>query len=134
MSNSNTFSGNNILQCTYGFRFNYPSNNNKIHHNNLITNGYNAWDENEYTNNWDNEEKGNYWADYEEKYPNAKKIWLKGIWNKPYDIPFVNNQDRYPLIFPHIRSNEKTIKIFASFLQKNLESYSFFKQILINKL
>jgi parallel beta-helix repeat protein len=131
LSNSNSFLGNNIFYCTYGLYFNYPSNSNNVHHNNLITNGYNAWDENEKTNTWDNGEKGNYWADYEEKYPNAKKIWLKGIWSIPYDIPYADNQDRYPLILPYIGSNEKTVnQIYINFFENILLYFQYFKQLL----
>jgi len=134
LSNSNNFLANNILYCTYGLNFNYPSKSNNIHHNNLLANGYNAWDENEKTNVWDNGKKGNYWADYEEKYPNAKKLWLKGIWSKPYDIPYVDNQDRYPLILPYISSNEKTTNIHISLLKKNIDSILLLKQLLIKKV
>ena len=109
LSNSNIFSGNNILYNTYGILFNFPSNNNNIHHNNLIDNGYNAWDENKKTNTWDDGKKGNYWDDYTKIYPNAKKIWLKSIWDTPYDIPIQDNKDRYPLIIPFISPKKKQL-------------------------
>jgi parallel beta-helix repeat protein len=134
LSNSNIFFGNDISYCTYGLSFNYPSNDNIIHHNNLIGNGYNAWDENEKTNYWDDGEKGNYWADYKDKYPNANKIWLKGIWSIPYDIPYIENEDRYPLILPHIISNEKTKNINKRFFSNNQVIFQILKQILFNKL
>jgi hypothetical protein len=52
------------------------------------------------SNTWYNSttEQGNYWDDYKDKYPNAKRIWLKGIWDTPYEIPDGNNKDMYPLI------------------------------------
>ncbi len=43
---------------------------------------------------------GNYWDDYKEKYPNARRIWSKGIWNNPYEISGGNNKDKYPFINP----------------------------------
>jgi len=131
LSNSNTFSGNNILYNTYGLRFNLPSSNNNIHHNNLIDNGFNALDENENTNTWDDGKKGNYWEDYTIRYPNANKIWLKGIWNTPYDIPDEDNQDRYPLIIPYIGSKEKTVNLMRNnYLEKILDCHLLLKQLL----
>ena len=131
LSNSNTISGNNILYNTYGIRFNHPSNSNNIHHNNLIDNGYNAWDENENTNTWDDGKKGNYWGDYTKRYPNANRIWLKGIWNTPYDIPGEDNQDRYPLIKPHISFKEKTVNLtHINFLEKIFDCFPMLKQLL----
>jgi parallel beta-helix repeat protein len=131
LSDNNIFTGNNILYNTYGLLFNLPSNNNKIHHNNLIDNGYNAWDENENTNSWDDGKKGNYWGDYKEKYPNARKIWLKGIWNTPYDIPEEENQDRYPLIKPYVR-NKGIIasRIQMNILEKILDFFPILKKII----
>ncbi|MHA2367034.1 MAG: right-handed parallel beta-helix repeat-containing protein, partial [Candidatus Hodarchaeales archaeon] len=131
LSDSNTFSGNNILYSTYGMFFNLPSNSNNINLNNFIDNGYNAWDENEKTNAWDDGMKGNYWADYEEKYPNARKIWLKGFWSIPYDIPYEKNQDRYPLILPHINSNVKIMNLIRiSLLEKILNAFPILTQLL----
>ena len=128
LSDSNTFSGNNILYNTYGIRLNYPSNSNNIHHNNLIYNGFHGWDENEQTNTWDDGKKGNYWGDYTERYPDARRIWLKGIWNISYDIPDNDNQDRYPLILPNINSKEKTFNpIYFSFFKKILNYFPILK-------
>jgi parallel beta-helix repeat protein len=135
LSNSNIFSGNNILYNTYGIRFNLPSTSNSIHHNNLIYNGYNAWDENENTNAWDDGKKGNYWGDYTQKYPNARRIWLKGIWNTPYEIPSEENQDRYPLILPCISFKEKTANLIRiNLLEKILDYISILKTIFKMKL
>jgi parallel beta-helix repeat protein len=119
LSNSNIFSGNNILYNTYGILLDIPCNSNNIHHNNLIDNGFNAWDENKNTNTWDDGKKGNYWGDYTKIYPNAKKMWLKGIWDTPYDIPIQDNQDRYPLIRPSISSKEKTINLIGILRRAN---------------
>jgi parallel beta-helix repeat protein len=106
-SNNNNFSGNNIIYNNYGIYFNLPSASNIIHQNNLYYNGLNAYDENQKTNVWDDGKKGNYWGDYKTKYPNARRIWLKGIWNIPYEIPSKDNRDRFPLIFPYVFSIEK---------------------------
>ena len=134
ISDSNTFLGNNILDNTYGIRFNLPSNSNNVHHNNLIGNGYNAWEENENTNTWDDGKKGNYWGDYTEKYPNANRIWLKGIWNTPYDIPDEDNQDRYPLIRPYINFKEKTVKRMQITLLDNHPNLFPILQLLLQRL
>jgi len=87
----------------------YPSNNNLIYHNNLINNTDDSYDE--CTNIWYNTiiAEGNYWDDYEEKYPSAKKLWLKGIWDTPYDIPGGDNQDRYPWIKLDGKSKNKAV-------------------------
>jgi nitrous oxidase accessory protein NosD len=112
------------LYNTYGIRFNLPSNSNNIHHNNLIDNDYNARDENKNTNIWDDGKKGNHWGDYKTNYPNAQRIWLKGIWNTPYDIPDEDNQDRYPLIMPGVTSEGKTVNlIHVNVLKKFFERF-----------
>jgi len=98
LSDGNTVTGNDILYSTYGIRLNFPSNNNNIYHNNLIANGYNAWDENGNTNIWDDGKKGNYWSDYKQKYPDAKMKLFKGIWDTPYEIPNGLNKDMFPLL------------------------------------
>ena len=135
LSNNNIFSGNNILYNTYGICFNLPSNSNNIHHNNLIDNGFNAWDENKNTNIWDDTKKGNYWGDYTVKYPDARRIWLKGIWNTPYDIPDKDNQDRYPLIRPYISSKEKTVNLIRiNFLIKFLDCFPILKKLFLNQV
>jgi parallel beta-helix repeat protein len=75
------------------------SKDNVIYHNNLINifeGAMNAMDKG--TNIWDDGEYGNYWSDYKFKYPNAKRIWLKGIWDTPYEIEGGDNKDNCPLI------------------------------------
>jgi len=127
LSNLNILFGNKILYNNYGIVLNFPSNNNSIYQNNLIDNGYNAWDENENTNTWFYRKKGNYWGDYKKLYPNAKKILLKGVWNTPYEIPNKENMDSYPLLRPIILSKEKTGNlIFTRFLEKILNFLSIF--------
>ena len=135
VSNINIFSGNNILYNTYGIYFNIKSFDNIIHHNNLYYNGFNAWDENEKTNIWDNGKKGNYWADYTKKYPNAKRIWLKGIWNTPYEIPEKKNVDRFPLIIPFSHSKEKSFNLIRfNLLEKLSNFYLIIKHSLWNNI
>ncbi len=119
LSDGNIFFRNNIYYNGYGIRFNLPSNDNQIHYNNLVDNGINAWDENEKTNSWYDKKKGNYWGDYKAKYPDARKIWLKGIWNTPYDIPGEENQDLYPLILPSKNPRGKTIYLRHMNILKN---------------
>ena len=55
-----------------------------------------------YFNSWDNGYPcgGNYWSDFREKYPYAKELNGSGLWDTPYVID-ENNQDRYPLMYPH---------------------------------
>ena len=127
VSDVNIFSANDILYNTYGIYFNIKCSDNTIHHNNLYYNGYNAWDENKKTNTWDNGKKGNYWSDYTTKYPNARRIWLKGIWNTPYEIPEKENFDRFPLILPYSHSKEKNFNLICF---KILEKISNFQMIL----
>ncbi len=72
------------------------SSNNAIYHNNFINNSNNSYDE--FNNTWDDGKYGNYWDDLKERYPDANKKRLKGIWDTPYEIPSGNSTDRYPLI------------------------------------
>jgi parallel beta-helix repeat protein len=79
------------------------SKDNIIYHNNLLYNFENAADKG--NNSWDDGDFGNYWSDYKDKYPDAKRIWLKGIWDTPYEIPTPygknggGNKDMCPLIW-----------------------------------
>jgi len=90
----------------YGIYISASNDNNFLCFNNLIKNGQNVHDGG--NNNWDNEWNGNYWDDFEEKHPLARKIWLKGIWSEPYEIPGGNNQDSYPLFEPTDESKVQT--------------------------
>jgi nitrous oxidase accessory protein len=94
-SKINTILDNTITSNNNGILLRSHSTNNSIYHNNFINNNQNAYDECD--NIWDDGKKGNYWSDYEEKYPNAHKLWWKGIWDTPYVISG-NNKDICPLI------------------------------------
>jgi parallel beta-helix repeat protein len=118
-SSNNTIKSNNILNNYDGISLSYSkintilsniissntdsgitiessSTNNSIYHNNFVNNKQNAYDVCD--NIWDDGKKGNYWDDYEEKYPDAHKLWWKGIWDTPYEIPGQNEKDMCPLI------------------------------------
>ena len=100
-SRRSTISGNNITgNNQFGiFASNYSSNN-IIYHNNFKNNTAGNAYEYESSNFWYNIwlREGNYWDDYKEKYPNAKPRSLRPyIWDTPYNIPDVNNKDKFPL-------------------------------------
>lgn len=89
---------NSIISCTsynnsYGIYIDYGSNNNTIHHNNLINNTQNAYDVN--INQWDSGTIGNYWSDYTGVDNDGN-----GIGDTPYNISGGTSQDRYPLMNP----------------------------------
>jgi len=94
-SSNNTFLRNNIENNEFYGIFILYSNDNVFYYNNIFENGQNAHDNG--VNIWDNDWHGNYWGDYVAKYPDSRKIFLKGIWNVPYQISGEINQDRYPL-------------------------------------
>jgi parallel beta-helix repeat protein len=104
----------------YGIYIQSKNTNNEIYHNNFIKNGQNTHDEG--INNWDDEWHGNYWDDYEEKYPDSKKILLKGIWNVAYEIPGKENIDKYPLIREYSENdyheNYYSINFYNSIIMK----------------
>lgn len=101
----------------YGIYIQSTNNGNNIYNNNFVNNGQNAHDEG--INIWDDDWHGNYWDDYGEKYPESRKIFLKGIWNFPYQIPGENNLDRYPLYKEYTESNiQNQIKI-----SNNMDQY-----------
>ena len=83
---------------------------NYIYKNSFIDNREQAYDV-QANSHWDDGEFGNYWDDYRSKYPFARRIWGKGIWNTPYDIPGGDNQnkDNYPLFKPWKNSKPRTI-------------------------
>jgi parallel beta-helix repeat protein len=94
---SNTIMDNNCTSNNkHGIFLHYYSNNNQILHNNFINNEENAHDDCD--NTWDDGKFGNYWSDYEERYPDAKKKPLKGIWDTPYEILGGKNRDTCPLV------------------------------------
>jgi len=82
----------------YGVYVDRDSLNNQFYENNFIRNGQHAHDAGE--DRWDDGWHGNYWDDYREIHPEARKIWLKGIWSIPYEIPGGDNKDNCPLIKP----------------------------------
>jgi parallel beta-helix repeat protein len=130
LSDTNNYSTNNIYYNNYGMYFSKPSNNNNIFFNNIYENGINALDKNDMTNIWDNGKKGNYWGDYTLLYPKAEKMWIKGIWNTPYDIPDRENQDRYPKILPTLLSREKLINFLPIFKFESIKIFTILKEIL----
>ncbi len=127
-SNFNTVYNNVITKNNLGIYIHDSSDTNKIYHNNLMENTQNAYDE--CTNTWDNEEKGNYWDDYEERYPDAHKKWLKGIWDTPYEIPAGDNQDRYPLIKPYSKSKPYITPLFPQFLEQHPHLFPLLRQLM----
>ena len=96
-SKNNKLFGNTIMNNTRGILCCCSANSNVIYYNNFIQNSeYSAKDE--VVNQWDNGNLGNYWDDYIENHPDASQI--DGIWDTPYNIPIVDNMDRFPLIDP----------------------------------
>jgi parallel beta-helix repeat protein len=81
------------------------SNNNIIHHNNIIDNHEQAVCWNSVNNRWDNgyPSGGNYWSDYDggdiENGPSQDMPGSDGIGDTPYIIE-TSAQDRYPLVNP----------------------------------
>ena len=121
-SNNNNFLANTIFENNYYGIFIQSSNNDNIFHsNNFIKNSQNAHDEG--NNIWDDEWNGNYWDDYEKIYTNARKIWLKGIWNIPYDIPGGINQDRYPLFKPYTETKKSEFNLSPIHLSRIFEQF-----------
>lgn len=116
-SNNNIISGNKIaLNMYHGIKLG-TSNNNTIYHNNFIDN----YAEDNWNNLWDDGEFGNYWSDYRTRYPYARRLWVKGIWDTPYAIyGDGGNKDNCPLIkqWTNVKSRE---------LPENTASYSFYK-------
>lgn len=84
------------------------SHNNKIHHNNFISNGYQFQTYDDGNNYWDDGSEGNHWSDYE-----GVDTDNNGIGDSPYDK--IGNyktekksgfQDNYPLIVPLTTSTD----------------------------
>jgi len=125
--NNNNVLRNTILENDYyGIFIQSLNNDNIFHSNNLIKNGQNSHDSG--NDIWDDEWNGNYWDDYEERYPSARKIWLKGIWSIPYDIPGGSNQDRYPVFNPYAESKESELKLPSFFLSRIFVQFMMLKQ------
>jgi len=127
-SKSNTIFRNRIENNNLGVQFCCGANDNTVYYNTFMQNsGENAWDG--LTNQWNYEENGNYWSDYTERYPNASKLWLKGIWDTPYYIPGGDNVDKYPLIKPPNKSKEEN-NARLLFTSKGTLFYYSYKRIL----
>jgi len=124
-SSNNEINGNNIVNSWMGIFIWSFSNKNIFYNNNFINNTQNTDDE--CSNIWDNGRKGIYWDDYKNRYPNANKIWLKGVWDIPYDIHGGNNQDKYPLIKPYSKSKLNADHL----LYTNNSIFNFLEEILI---
>jgi parallel beta-helix repeat protein len=130
-SNYNIIKMNNIMNNDFGIKI-HSSENNIILHNNLINNRVNAFDEG--NNTWDDGKYGNFWSDYKERYPKAKRLWLKGIWDTPYEIEDGNNKDNCPLIrqWPNSVSIDMTRnKVnYNSLVLRFLERFPLLQQLL----
>jgi parallel beta-helix repeat protein len=106
------YSGNNIISDNWDDIYLSSSSNNVIYHNNFIGNTYNAYsDYGVGINIWDDGKYGNYWDDYKEKYPHARRLWRRGIWDTPYVIGGWDNdnKDNCPLIKQWSNSKSKTM-------------------------
>jgi len=124
---NNTISGNNISENNYNGMYICDSScNNTISGNNFFDNI--AYDR--CNNTWDNGLKGNYWDDYKEKYPDARKKWLRNIWDTPYDIPGGDNQDRYPLIRPYSKPKTRTSSFISNDFIESLKRFPLLEQFL----
>jgi len=93
-SDNNTLAGNTVLLNNGpGIKL-WDSNDNMIHHNNLINNtNHNAHDTG--TNTWDSGSAGNYYSDYTGTDPDGD-----GIGEDPRPIPGGTSIDRFPLMQP----------------------------------
>jgi parallel beta-helix repeat protein len=92
-SSNNIVEGNTISNNGVGVSVNDFSDNNRIFHNNFVSNTVQA-DASGYANYWDNgpTSGGNYWSDYPGADTNGD-----GIGDSPYPVG-TNNQDMYPFI------------------------------------
>jgi parallel beta-helix repeat protein len=103
-SEANNIYGNTVLKNYCGIHF-FISSNNKIFHNNIIDNTYQAED-NQADNHWDSgyPSSGNYWSNYRGSDtfngPNQNIPGSDGIGDTPYDINIINSDsvDHYPLM------------------------------------
>jgi len=84
---------NSISNNDCGIYLCYPSSNNLIYHNNLLSNTLNAYDS--CTNQWNITTTGNYWSDYTGNDANHD-----GIGGESYPIPGGVNIDHHPLMQP----------------------------------
>jgi parallel beta-helix repeat protein len=130
----NDIIGNNINYNGYGIKLGGLTEKNIICHNNFINNTQNAVDGGD--NMWDGGKFGNYWSDYEEKYPDAKKLPFQGIWDTSYEIEGGDNSDDCPLIkqWPKSRSitisKTRTITHIHPILQWLIERFPLLEKLL----
>ena len=121
-------SNNNIIRnCTtsgntsYGIIIYLYSDNNRVYHNNILTNVNQADDEG--TNYWDDgyPSGGNYWADYrgvdENHGENQNILGGDGIGDTPYQIPGGAGQDRYPLMSQAVTVEVSSLMIEPSVVE-----------------
>jgi len=126
---------NNIKYNYYGIMIDDSSNNNLIYNNNFEYNIENAYDEGD--NKWSKPfpTGGNYWYDYEDRYPNAKKIlWF---WDTPYEIPggdMAEIADLLPHVYYLEMSKDKSYNNNFNMLNRFFEKLPNIFQILINLL
>ena len=103
---------------------------NYIYHNNFIGNTRQARDDSANTR-WDDGELGNYWDNYQ-----GQDEDRDGIGDTPYDIPYEDSEDEYPLMFPY--GEEPGIKIDTpeeGFLYiRNLQLGPFFTTVLLGNI
>jgi len=101
---NNTVSAN----SEYGIYLWEFSNNNRIYHNNIISNKYQAFDNTIDSNQWDNGylSGGNYWSNYiggdKKSGSNQDRYGGDGIGDVPFDILAGTGEDRYPLMRPFL--------------------------------
>ncbi len=102
----NTIVYNSIAQNALGIALN-ESQDNKIHHNDIINNSVQALNSDLYQNDWDNgyPSGGNYWSDYAGNDvlsgPDQDQPGPDGIGDAPYPIQ-TNEEDSYPLMTPTV--------------------------------
>ena len=97
---NNIISGNSY----YGIFIQSSNDDNIIYSNDFLENGQHVHDAS--MNVWDDGWHGNFWDDYEERYPYARKLLLKGVWSAPYEIQGGPNIDPYPVISPNIHTQD----------------------------
>jgi nitrous oxidase accessory protein NosD len=128
----NTISNNGGFGIFLGY-IEYPGKDNIIYHNNFINNDFNAKDK--CNNIWDDGKYGNYWSDYRFKYPFARRIWSKGIWDTPYEITGGSNKDGCPLIKQWPNSKPRTMPrdtaSYNSYLLRFLEQFLLLREVLL---